>query len=128
MDFEMLPVLKRTKHIPGHVVLMVVFDDRNIYVHDNSRPEVEMIPWGDLQQAWAADYIGISKKNAYFGIDMQNPNRDISSIIQKGLSGIHSGVPNTYQGGRDKLAAAMLKYQDTIGTAQWSMAAKSSCP
>jgi hypothetical protein len=44
MDFEMLPVLKRTKHIPGHVVLMVVFDDRNIYVHDNSRPEVEMIP------------------------------------------------------------------------------------
>ncbi len=40
---------------------------------------------GDLQKAWAADYIGISKKNAYFGIDMQNPNRDISSIIQEGL-------------------------------------------
>lgn len=74
-----------TKHIPGHVVLMVGYDDRNVYVHDNSRPEVEMIPWGDLQQAWAADYIGISKKNAYFGIDMQNPNRDISSIIQEGL-------------------------------------------
>lgn len=172
------------KHIPGHVVLMVGYDDRNVYVHDNSRPEVEMIPWGDLQQAWAADYIGISKKNAYFGIDMQNPNRDISSIIQEGLkrnaelylnspvnfigqkgmermmkelpdwntmydaetmkqiclhliefsgstlpeipeelSGIHSAVPNTHQGGRDKLAAALLKYQDTIGTVQWSIAA-----
>ena len=73
------------QHIPGHVVLMIGLDEKNVYVHDNSKQNVQCIPFDDLQQAWANDYIGISKKNAFFGIDMQHPNRDISAIIQRGL-------------------------------------------
>lgn len=75
-----------TQHIPGHVVLMVGADEENVYVHDNSKQGVQCIPVDDLQQAWANDYIGISKKNAYFGIDMQHPNLDISAIVQQGLA------------------------------------------
>lgn len=73
------------QHIPGHVVLMIGLDEKNVYVHDNSKQDVQCIPFDDLQQAWANDYIGISKKNAFFGIDMQHPNRDISTIVQRGL-------------------------------------------
>ena len=64
---------------------MIGLDEKNVYVHDNSKQDVQCIPFDDLQQAWANDYIGISKKNAFFGIDMQHPNRDISTIIQRGL-------------------------------------------
>lgn len=74
-----------TQHIPGHVVLMVGYDNAKIYIHDNSKQEMQSISWEDLQQAWANDYIGICKKNAYFGIDMTHPNKSISSIIQQGL-------------------------------------------
>lgn len=58
-------------HIPGHVVLMIGYDEANVYVHDNSKTEVQTIPIAELELAWAEDYIGISKKNAYFGIDMK---------------------------------------------------------
>lgn len=88
LDMYHLPYQKKfyhNCHIPGHVVLMVGYDEKNVYVHDNSKMEVQSIPIDDLQQAWANDYIGISKKNAYFGIDMNCPNHDISYIVQHGI-------------------------------------------
>ena len=74
-----------TRHILGHVVLMVGYDETNVYVHDNSKVGVQTIPLEELYLAWSNDYIGISKKNAYFGIDMEHPNRDVSDIVQQGM-------------------------------------------
>lgn len=73
------------QHIPGHVVLMIGYDEANVYVHDNSKTEVQTIPIAELELAWAEDYIGISKKNAYFGIDMKSPETDMAWIVQKGI-------------------------------------------
>lgn len=73
------------QHIPGHVVLMIGYDETNVYVHDNSKAEMQTIPIAELELAWAEDYIGISKKNAYFGIDMRSPETDTAWIIQKGI-------------------------------------------
>lgn len=73
------------QHIPGHVVLMIGYDEANVYVHDNSKTEVQSIPIAELELAWAEDYIGISKKNAYFGIDMKSPETDMAWIVQKGI-------------------------------------------
>ena len=50
-----------------------------LYVHDNSKTEVQSIPIAELELAWEEDYIGISKKNAYFGIDMKSPETDIGT-------------------------------------------------
>lgn len=73
------------QHIPGHVVLMIGYDAVNVYVHDNSQVKVQAIPISDLEMAWAENYIGISKKNAYFGIDMKSPETDIKCVIQIGI-------------------------------------------
>ena len=56
-----------------NLALMVGYDEKNVYVHDNSKIGVQTIPVDDLRLAWANDYIGISKRNAYFGIDMKSP-------------------------------------------------------
>jgi len=73
------------RHILGHVVLMVGYDEINVYVHDNSKAGVQAIPAEELYLAWSDDYIGISKKNAYFGIDMKTPNPNVSDIVQQGV-------------------------------------------
>lgn len=89
MDMYHLPYhnnFYHKQHILGHVVLMVGLDEKNVYVHDNSKSDVQCIPLDDLQLAWANDYIGISKKNAYFAVDMQHPNYNISDIVQQGLA------------------------------------------
>ena len=39
------------QHIPGHVVLMTGYDEANIYVHDNSKAEVQIIPIAELELA-----------------------------------------------------------------------------
>lgn len=75
-----------TTHIPGHIVLMVGYDDKGVYIHDNSKTDVQVIPYGDLRSAWENGYIGISKKNACFGIHFRQPNYDMRDIMQKGLS------------------------------------------
>lgn len=73
-------------HIPGHIVLMVGYDDKSVYIHDNSKDDIQVIPFNDLCSAWENSYIGISKKNAYFGINFRQPNYDMRDIMQKGLS------------------------------------------
>lgn len=89
LDMYFLPYQEKfyhTMHIPGHVVLMVGYDETQVYVHDNSKTGVQTIPIEELRQAWANDYLGISKKNTYFGIDMKAPEKDISYIMQKGIN------------------------------------------
>ncbi|MDE5781752.1 MAG: DUF4872 domain-containing protein [Lachnospiraceae bacterium] len=61
------------------------YDEANVYFHDNSKTEVQTILIAELGLAWAEDYIGISKKNAYFGIDMKTPETDITRLVQKGI-------------------------------------------
>lgn len=173
------------QHIPGHVVLMTGYDEENVYVHDNSRTEVQAIPITELELAWAAGYMGISRKNAYFGIDMKSPETDMARILQKGteknaeaylyspvsfmgqrgfdrfisefsgwadlfteeelrriyshfieytgsvlpelpyeISGRKSGIFNPHRASRDKLAQALLKYKDSVGTGAWEEAAQ----
>jgi hypothetical protein len=163
---------------------MVGYDDKNAYIHDNSKEGVQAVPVSNLEQAWAKSYIGISRKNAYFGIDMKSPETDISQIVQKGMaknaemylhstlsfvgqrgldkfmkefpkwkdvfaqealrkiylhfieytgsvlpelpyeiSGSQSGITNPHQASRDKLAQALIKYQDSFGVPEWEDAA-----
>jgi hypothetical protein len=70
-------------HVPGHVVLMVGYDDDCIYVHDNSMPEVQRISLNDLEYAWGSAYLNISKKNAYIGIDFKDAPRNSREILRK---------------------------------------------
>lgn len=88
LDMFYLPYQQKfyhQKHIPGHVVLMTGYDEENVYVYDNSKTEVQVIPIVELELAWAENYIGISKKNAYFGIDMKSPETDVARIVQEGI-------------------------------------------
>jgi len=101
-----------TQHIPGHVLLMVGYDEQAVFVHDNSKLGVQTVPNSDLQQAWAQDYIGISKKNAYFGIDMCRPNLNIADIIQQGMArnaALYLNAPVDFIGARgiEKLIAEL---------------------
>ena len=68
-------------HIPGHVNLMVGYDHENIYLHDNDRDGIQVIGHADLERAWADGYMGFSKKNTYFGIDMKAPDHDVRGIL-----------------------------------------------
>lgn len=187
LDMFYLPYQQKfyqRQHIPGHVVLMVGYDDKNVYIHDNSKEGVWAVPVSNLEQAWAKSYTGISRKNAYFGIDMKSPETDISRIVQKGMaknaeiylhstlsfvgqrgldkfmkefpkwkeaftqealrkiylhfieytesvlpelpyeiSGRQSEITNPHQASRDKLAQALIKYQDSFGVPEWEDAA-----
>lgn len=106
-----------SQHILGHVVLMVGYNETNVYVHDNSKIEVQTIPIVELELAWAEGYIGISKKNAYFGIDMQSPKTDIAQIIQKGIRKnaelyLHSPLSFIGQRGLDRFITEFPKWPD----------------
>lgn len=71
-----------TLHIPGHVILMTGYDEHAVYIQDNSKAGIRKVPFEDLMQAWAKDYIGISKRNAYFGIEFTEDDRDVKKIVQ----------------------------------------------
>lgn len=106
-------------HIPGHVVLMVGYDEDNVYVHDNSQIGVQQIPVADLRLAWANDYIGISKRNAYFGIDMKAPDHDISHILKQGISrnaDLYLNAPLGFIGQRgiDRLIKELPSWEKTF--------------
>lgn len=78
----------QTLHIPGHVILMVGYSDKEevIYVHDNSRSEVQVVPYKDLILAWRADYPeGEAKKNTLFAIQYNDQPAEAKEIIHNGL-------------------------------------------
>lgn len=109
------------QHIPGHVILMVGYDSQSVFIHDNSRDGVQVVPNSDLQKAWAQEYMGISKKNAYFGIDMCRPNNDIADIIQRGISrnaDLYLNAPVDFIGtrGLEKLITELPVWKDRFST------------
>ena len=119
LDMFYLPYQQKfyqKQHIPGHVVLMVGYDDENAYIHDNSKEGVQPVPLSNLEQAWAKSYIGICKKNTYFGINMKSPETDISQIIQKGMATnaemyLHSALSFVGQKGLDKFMKEFPKWK-----------------
>lgn len=77
------------------------------------------IPVADLRLAWANDYIGISKRNAYFGIDMKAPNHDISHILKQGISrnaDLYLNAPLGFIGQRgiDRLIKELPSWEKTF--------------
>lgn len=122
LDMFYLPYQQKfyqKQHIPGHVVLMVGYDDENAYIHDNSKEGVQAVPLSNLEQAWAKSYIGISKKNTYFGINMKSPEADISQIVQKGMAKnaeiyLHSALSFVGQKGLDKFMKEFPKWKDVF--------------
>lgn len=70
-------------HIPGHVVLMVGYDDNYVYVFDNSKEGIQKVNYFDLEKAWEKNYYNISKKNTYYGIQFIAGDRDTSLILQE---------------------------------------------
>ena len=122
LDMFYLPYQQKfyqKQHIPGHVVLMVGYDDENAYIHDNSKEGVQAVPISNIEQAWAKSYIGISKKNTYFGINMKLPDADISQIVQKGMVKnaemyLHSTLSFVGQKGLDKFMKEFPKWKDVF--------------
>lgn len=120
LDMFHLPYQRKfyhRQHIPGHVVLMTGYDEENVYVHDNSKTEVQIIPIAELELAWAEDYIGISRKNAYFGINMKSPETDIARIVQKGIgknAELYLSSPLSFIGqrGLDRFIGEFPKWAD----------------
>ncbi|WP_125154777.1 BtrH N-terminal domain-containing protein [Clostridium rectalis] len=82
-------------HIPGHVILMVGYDENYIYVYDNSRMGTNKVSYENLKLAWEKGYIGISKKNAYFGINFTNINWDRKNILNTAFENNASGYLNS---------------------------------
>lgn len=70
-------------HILDHVVMMVGYDEESVIVHDNSEEQPVKIPIDHLEKAWQDETTGLSKKNAYFGIDMKDPEKNIPLILQQ---------------------------------------------
>lgn len=122
LDMFYLPYQQKfyqKQHIPGHVVLMVGYDDENAYIQDNSKEGVQAVPVSNLEQAWAKSYIGISKKNTYFGINMKSSEEDISRTVQKGMAKnaeiyLHSTLSFVGQRGLDKFIEEFPKWKDTF--------------
>ena len=52
---EKINTMQHSLHILGHVVLMTGYDETNVYVHDNSKTEVQIIPIAELELAWAEE-------------------------------------------------------------------------
>ncbi|HWQ46003.1 MAG TPA: BtrH N-terminal domain-containing protein [Longilinea sp.] len=74
-------------HIPQHYVLMVGYDDRKeeIYVLDNGLPEVQAIPYIDLQAAWDVHSPGLGEKNTFFWLDFNPKIATQEEIARVGL-------------------------------------------
>jgi hypothetical protein len=75
-------------HITGHIVLMVGYDDKKVYVHDNSKPGIQTIPNDDLRLAWVEGYAGFCKRNTYFGIEFSDTILNDKAVIEAGLKGM----------------------------------------
>lgn len=75
-------------HIPGHIVLMVGYDNEGVYVHDNSKEGVQAVTYQDLKLAWGEGFPGLAGKNAYFGIEFSDAPMGDKEVISAGLAGM----------------------------------------
>ncbi len=172
-------------HIPGHIVLMVGYDDEGVLIHDNDKEDVQRINYENLKLAWQESYLDLSKRNAYYGIEMQPTEKEPKEIMaavlrqmaqayleppldfigikgieklrrempawtetysKETMKGIYSdfitftgsvlpglpeplaplvpGLINPHQAGRDRLARALLTYEEILGNESWGKAAQ----
>ncbi len=58
-----------SKHVAGHIIMMCGYDDRGIFLFDNSKEEIMSLSYTDLKEAWNKDIPGLCKKNAYHAVD-----------------------------------------------------------
>jgi hypothetical protein len=75
-------------HVPIHHVLMVGYDDdkNDALVLDCDRPEVQRIPFPDLQAAWDVDAPGLGKKNTFYTFAFNDRIADVERIARAGLA------------------------------------------
>jgi hypothetical protein len=90
LDMYHLPYFEKMYHrfhVPYHYVLLVGYDlaKEEIYVFDNSRPDVQTIPVRDLKGAWNVNSPGQSKKNAYTIVAFEPQPPDLETILRRGL-------------------------------------------
>jgi len=74
-------------HIPQHYVLMVGYDDEKeaIYALDNGLPDVQTIPYTDLQAAWDVHIPGQGVRNTFFRLDFNPKIATKEEIARVGL-------------------------------------------
>jgi hypothetical protein len=74
-------------HVPIHHVLMVGYDDdrEEVLVLDCDRPDVQAIPYTDLEPAWDVTIPGMGKKNTFYTFKFNGQVADVETIARKGL-------------------------------------------
>jgi hypothetical protein len=73
-------------HVPIHHVLMVGYDDDRaaVLVLDCDRPDVQAIPYADLEPAWDVSIPGMGKKNTFYTFTFDAQVADVETITRKG--------------------------------------------
>jgi hypothetical protein len=91
LDMYHLPYFEKMYHrvhIPQHYVLMVGYDDAQqlAYVQDNSRQEVQAVPYSDLREAWNVHNPGQGIKNTYAILEFNENPAGYEQIVRNGLT------------------------------------------
>jgi hypothetical protein len=77
----------RKIHVPIHHVLMVGYDDGQnaALVLDCDRPDVQKIPYPDLQAAWNVEIPGLGRKNTFYTFALRERVAGVELIARRGL-------------------------------------------
>ena len=110
-------------HIPEHFVLVIGYDDEAVWVQDNSRQEVQRVPYSDLEKAWDVNLPGRGKKNTFYAFQFQDRIAGIPEIVQRSLPKRAAEVLNPPVGfmgipGMRKLAREFAGWQAELTSAQ----------
>ena len=90
LDMYHLPYYTKfyhTFHVPIHFVLMVGYDEerRVILVQDCDRPDVQVVPYTDLQLAWDVRTPGYSDRNTLYAFHLNAEVADVLTIAERAL-------------------------------------------
>ena len=74
-------------HVPIHHVLMVGYDDAReaVLVLDCDRPDIQTIPYADLEPAWDVTIPGMGKRNTFYTFKFNGQIADVETIARRGL-------------------------------------------
>jgi len=129
LDMYHLPYFGRfyhKVHIPQHYILMVGYDDEQqcIYAHDNSRPEVQCVPYSDLKEAWNVNNPGQGQKNTLYVLEFDEHIPTQEEIVRNGLrkrARVFLNPPVGFAGvaGMRKLAADFNRWPTELNETQF---------
>ena len=112
-------------HVPIHHVLMVGYDDEKetAFVLDCDRPDVQFIPYADLEQAWNVNIPGLGKKNTFYTFEFNGQVADVESIARNGLRKralemLEAPVSMLGLKGMRKLARELTGWPEELSTTQ----------